>query len=152
MTTQPTTQAVITGVYPRLVVSDGARAIDYYVAAFGAEEVARYTDPDNRIVHAELKIGGVMVAVKDEGDGDPAPPTLGGSPVIMALDVTDADAVGEAMTRLGATVVHPIQDWPYGSRGGRLADPFGHLWMVSQQLEDLTPDEVQRRTDGMYER
>lgn len=126
---------VISGIYPRLVVSDGARAIDFYVAALGAEEVTRHTDPDGKIVHAELRIGGATVAVKDEGDGDPAPPTLGGSPVIMALDVLDADAVGEAMTRAGATVVYPIQDWSYGSRGGRLADPFGHLWMVSQQLE-----------------
>ncbi len=145
MTMKPTTQVMISALYPRLVVSDAARAIDFYTVAFGAEEVARYTDADGKIVHAELRIGGAVVAVKDEGDGDPSPPTLGGSPVIMALDVSDADAVGDAMTRAGATVVYPIQDWPYGSRGGRLADPFGHLWMVSQQIQDLAPDEIQRR-------
>ena len=121
--------------YPRLVVSDATRAIEFYVAAFGAEEVARHTDPSGKVVHAELKIGEAVVAVKDEGDGDPAPTTLGGSPVILALDVPDADAVGDAMVQAGATVVYPIQDWPYGARGGRLADPFGHLWMISQPLE-----------------
>jgi PhnB protein len=125
----------IRSMYPRLVVSDGARAIDFYVAAFGAKEVERHADPaTGKIVHARLHIGEVVVAVKDEGDGDPAPSTLGGSPVILALDVDDADAVGAAMERAGATVVYPIQDWDYGARGGRLADPFGHLWMISQPL------------------
>jgi PhnB protein len=140
----------VSRVYARLVVSDGPGAIDFYVGAFGAKELARYTGPDGKIVHAELDIGGTMVALKDEDDGDPSPTTLGGSPVIMALDVDDADAVGEAMQRLGATVVHPIQDWPYGERGGRLADPYGHLWMISQQIEQLTPEEIQQRTDGMF--
>ena len=125
------TDFVIFGGYPRLVVSDGARAIEFYAAAFGAVEKERFTDADGRIVHTDLMIGGVRVALKDEGDGDPAPTTLGGTSVIMALDVGDPDAVGEAMVRGGATVVHPISDQPYG-RGGRLADPFGHQWMLTR--------------------
>lgn len=123
----------ISTMYPRLVVTDAARAIDFYVAAFGAKETERHSSPDGRIVHAAVKIGDITIAVKDEGDGDPSPTTLGGSPVILALDVPDPDAVGAAMERAGATVVYPIQDWEYG-RGGRLADPFGHLWMISKPL------------------
>ena len=136
----------ITGLYPRLVVADAAQAIDFYVAAFDAEETERYTDDEGRIVHAAIRIGAYTVAVKDEdeGDGDPAPTTLGGSPVIMALEVDDA--VGARMERAGATVIYPISDWPYGQRGGRLADPFGHLWMIAQPIEDLSPEEIQRRT------
>nr|MDT0664634.1 hypothetical protein [Micromonospora sp. DSM 115978] len=103
------------------------------------------------VVHASLTIGPATVAVKDEGDGDPAPTSLGGSPVIIALSVADADAVAEAMVAGGAQVVYPISDWPYGERGGRLADPFGHLWMLSQRIEDLSPAEIQRRTLAMYE-
>ena len=72
------------------------------------------------------------------------------SPVIIALDVDNADAVAEAMLAAGATVVFPIQDADYGERSGRLADPFGHLWMISQRLEDLSPEEIQRRTDQMF--
>jgi uncharacterized glyoxalase superfamily protein PhnB len=121
----------ISRMYPRLVVSNAAEAIDFYIAAFGARETARDHGPDERIVHAELDFGGYTVAVKDEGDGDPAPTTLGGSAVIIALDVNDADAVGESMVAAGGTVIYPIQDWPYG-RVGRLADPYGHLWMISQ--------------------
>jgi uncharacterized glyoxalase superfamily protein PhnB len=116
---------------PRLVVQDAARAIDFYVTALGAKELERHTDPSGRIVHAAIDIDGHTVAIKDEGDGDPAPPSLGGSPVVMSLEVTDADAVGDAMVGAGATVVFPIQDWEYG-RGGRVADPFGHLWMILQ--------------------
>jgi PhnB protein len=136
--------------YPRLVVSDGARALDFYVSALRATETARYTSPEGKIVHAELQIGPATIAVKDADEFDPAPPTLGGSPVIIALYVDDADAVAESMLAAGATVVFPIHDAEYGERGGRLADPFGHLWMISQQIEDLTPEEIQQRTDRMF--
>ena len=121
--------------YPRLVVLGAAQAIDFYVKALGAKEITRYTDEaSGRIHHAALELSGVTFAVKDEGDGDPAPPTLGGSPVVMALYVDDADAVGRRMEEHGATVVFPISDQPYGERAGRLADPFGHLWMIAQRV------------------
>jgi PhnB protein len=135
-------EPMILRMYPRLVVSNAAAAIDFYVAAFGAKELARHTNPEGKIVHAEVDIGSATFAVKDEDEGDPAPTTLGGTPVIIALDVADADAVGEAMVAAGATVIYPIQDWDYG-RGGRLADPYGHLWMISQDVADLTGEEVQ---------
>jgi PhnB protein len=60
--------------------------------------------------------------------------------VIIALDVADADALGESMLAAGGSVIYPIQDWDYG-RGGRLADPYGHLWMISQEIEAVTPEE-----------
>jgi uncharacterized glyoxalase superfamily protein PhnB len=124
----------VTSMYPRLIVADAARAIDFYVSALGAVETARHTDDNDKIIHSELKLDSVMFAVKDEDAGDPSPTTLGGSPVILALDVTD----GEAMVAAGATVIYPIRDWEYGARAGRLADPFGHLWMISQPLPSST--------------
>ncbi len=136
--------------YPRLVVSDGARAIDFYITALRATVTARFTSPDGKIVHAELQVGPATIAVKDADEFDPAPSTLGGSPVILALDVDNADAVADAMLAAGATVVFPIHDAEYGERGGRLADPFGHLWMISQRIEGLSPEEIQRRTDQMF--
>ncbi|MGX5211692.1 VOC family protein [Streptomyces violaceus] len=146
----PPDAPAVTRLYARLVVSDGPRAIDFYRAALGAEEIERYTDLEGRIVHAMLRLGGAVIAVKDADDGDPAPDSLGGSPVIMALDVSDADAVAEAMLRGGATVVYPVADQHYGQRGGRLADPFGHLWMISQPIEELTPEEIQARTTDLF--
>lgn len=127
--------ATINTMYPRLVVFDAAKAIDFYTAAFGAKPGERHVDDSGKIVHVELTLAdGITVAVKDEARGDPAPTSLGGSPVILALDVDDADTVAEAMVAAGASVVYPVSDHEYGSRGGRLADPFGHLWMISQPL------------------
>jgi len=78
----------IRSMYPRLVVSDAAGAIEFYTAAFGAKEVERHTDPaTGKIVHAAVTLGDILIAVKDEDGGDPAPSSLGGSPVIMALEV-----------------------------------------------------------------
>lgn len=120
-------------VYPRLVVADAAAAIAFYRTVFDADEIDRHTSPDGKIVHAELSIGGVTVAVKDEDDGDPAPTTLGGSPVIMAVYVHDARELGDRIVAEGGTVIYPIQDRSYGQRGGRLADPYGHLWMIAER-------------------
>lgn len=139
----------IQNLYPNLVVADAAAAIDFYRSAFGARETARYTDSTGKIVHAEITIGDFTVGVKDEGYGDAAPASLGGTPVMMALDVSDADATAEAATNAGATVIHPVSDQPYGDRAGRVADPFGHQWMISQRNEDLTAAEIQERTAAM---
>ncbi|MFJ8464628.1 VOC family protein [Streptomyces swartbergensis] len=148
--TNTSDKPALTRLYARLVVCDGPRAIDFYRTALGAEEIERYTGPDGKIVHAMLRLGDAVIAVKDADESDPAPDSLGGSPVIMALDVSDADAVAEAMLRGGASVVYPVADQHYGQRGGRLADPFGHLWMISQTIEELTPQEIQKRTTELF--
>ncbi len=136
----------ILGLQPRLVVDDADRALAYYVAAFGGEVTERYT-VDGRVVHSVVVAGPVRFAVKDAGDGDAAPGGSG-TPVIMSLDVSDADAVAERMVAAGATVIFPVSDHDYGDRGGRLRDPFGHQWMLAQHSEDLTPDEIQSRLDA----
>jgi PhnB protein len=116
--------------YPRLVVTDADAALDFYTAAFDAEVSERHTGPDGKIVHAMVTAGPVKFAVKDADGYDPAP-SDGSVPVIIALYVSDPDAVAARMQRGGATVVFPVADQPYGERGGRLADPFGHLWMLA---------------------
>ncbi|MQA85383.1 MAG: VOC family protein [Streptosporangiales bacterium] len=127
MTTKPTT------LHPRLIVAGAARAIDFYLEAFRAEEIDRYTGDDGKIVHAELRFDGVVLTLKDEEPGTPdvGPAPLSGSPVILTLQVADADAVATRMEKAGATVIYPVADHPYG-RMGRLRDPFGHVWMITQ--------------------
>jgi PhnB protein len=139
----------ILDLYPRLVVDGADAALEFYATAFGARTVDRYTDPDGRVVHAMVAAGPVRFAVKDADSYDPAP-GAGGVPVIMALYVADADEIGRRMVAAGATVVFEIADQPYGERGGRLADPFGHLWMIAQRTEELTADDVQARTTAMF--
>lgn len=128
------TEISVTQLCPRLVVADADRAIAFYARALGAEETMRYAGADGTIAHAEITVGGFVVAVKDESEDDPSPVSLGGTPVQIGLRVTDADAVARAMTAAGATVVIPIADRPYGQRDGRLVDPFGHVWVLSQRL------------------
>lgn len=130
--------------YPRLVVHDADAAIDFYRAAFGAELVERYTDGSGAVVHALLRAGGAEWAVKDGDDVDPAP--SGPGAVILALEVDDPDAVAAAMVEHGGRVLFPVTDHDYGQRGGRLADPSGHAWMVAAHTGDLTPEQIQERT------
>lgn len=119
---------------PRLVVSDAAKAIDFYTRALGAEERSRYAEPSGAIVHAELSVDGVTFTLKDETPGttDLSPTSFGGTSVFLELTVDDVDALGARLEAAGATVVFPIDDHPYG-RMGRFADPFGHIWMVAQR-------------------
>ena len=133
--------------YPRLVVDGADAALDFYRKAFDAQVSERYTGPDGKVVHAMVVAGPVRFAVKDADGYDPAP-TAGGVPVIIALYVSDPDAVAARMVDGGATVVFPVDDHPYGERGGRLADPFGQLWMIACRTEDLTPAQIQERTAG----
>ena len=132
--------------FPRLVVPDAATAIAFYEEELGATELVRYADPSGTVVHAELQIGDdVFSLTEDDGGPNRAPASLGGSPLLLTLVVDDAHAVGRAMVAAGASVVIPVDDRYYGRREGRLRDPAGHLWIVSQDAEDLSDEEIRRR-------
>lgn len=132
---------------PCLVVSDAPRAIEFYQRAFGATESMRLADPDGHIMHAEIKIGDAPIAIAPEMPewGNRSPQSLGGSPVIIQLYVEDVDAQARQAVAAGATVLIPVADQFYGDRAGRLADPFGHIWIVATHKEDVTPAEMERR-------
>ena len=124
----------IEDLYPRLVVDGADQALAFYAKAFGGEVAERYADGD-RVVHAMVTAGPAHFAVKDADEYDPAPGD-GGASVIMALYVTDPDAVAQRMLDGGARVIFPMADQDYGERGGRFADPWGHQWMVARRLVD----------------
>ena len=138
-------------VTPRLVVRDADGAIGFYRDAFGAEEVGeRLAGPDGLVVHAELLIGNSVVMVTDErvDAGAPArsPDSLGSMvSAIMATYWEDVDAVWERAVAAGATVIYPLEDQFYGERAGRLRDPYGQQWMLSERTEDVSSDELRRR-------
>jgi PhnB protein len=137
-------------VTPRLVVNDGAAAIDFYVRAFGAEQIGeRFSGPDGELIHAEVRIGeSVVMITEDAGDAAPAraPDAVGGSvTAIMATYWEDVDAVWERALKAGAEVIYPLADQFYGERGGRLRDPYGQQWMLSERIELLSDEEVVRR-------
>jgi uncharacterized glyoxalase superfamily protein PhnB len=139
----------------RIVVRDGAAAIEFYRRAFGAEEVGdRFTGPDGEIIHAEVRIGDSIVAITDEtGDAGPAraPESVGGVvTAIMSTYWEDVTAAWERALEAGAEIVYPFADHFYGERGGRLRDPFGQQWMLSQRIEDLTHEEIVERAQKMF--
>ncbi|MEM9655009.1 MAG: VOC family protein [Actinomycetota bacterium] len=139
--------------YPRLIVDDAAEALSFYTEALGATELVRFPEPSGRIVHAEVRIGeSVFSVAESDGGHNLSPASLGGSGLLLTLVVDDADAVGASLEGAGAEVVIPIADQYYGRREGRLRDPFGHLWIISQDGEDLDEDEIRRRVDEAADR
>ncbi len=139
---------------PALAVRDAAKAIEFYKAAFGAVERFRLVDPESgKIGHAELTINGCVVMLADEYPAyNKAPQTLGGTPVKLSLMVTNVDALVEQAKQAGATVLMPPQDQFYGHRSGCIQDPFGHQWMIQQEIEKVTPAEMQRRWEAMLKK
>ncbi|SEU33188.1 Uncharacterized conserved protein PhnB, glyoxalase superfamily [Nonomuraea wenchangensis] len=124
--------------FPRLVVPDPELASAFYQAALGAEQVfsAPPTD-DGRPSVIDHRVGGASFRVSPAvaAWGWLSPDDLGGSAVLLEVEVGDPDAVGERMVAHGAEVVVPIENRPYGKRSGRVRDPFGHLWIISGELK-----------------
>ncbi|MCX7561266.1 VOC family protein [Sulfitobacter sp. F26204] len=140
----------VTTVIPYIVTKDAKAAIAFYTAAFGATEEFRMTDPsDGRIGHAELKFGGSIVMLADEYPdfGALSPDTIGGSPVTLHLLTEAVDDDLARAVDAGATVLRAATDQSFGERNAMVLDPFGHRWMLSQTIEKLNPDEMQRRWD-----
>ena len=127
-----------------IVVQDAGRAATFYREAFGAEELERIPTPDGRIMSLQLRVAGSVLHVADEFPemGVLAPPSIGGTPVVLALDVADADAVVARAVAAGAEVRQPVQDMFWGDRHGQIEDPFGHRWNISQHVRDVPHDEV----------
>jgi PhnB protein len=134
-------------VTPYLIVNGAAAAIDFYKRAFDASERMRLTGPDGRIGHAELTIGDSMIMLADEhpAHGARAPTAFGGTPVSLHLYVEDVDATAARAAAAGAKTLRPVANQFYGDRSGTLEDPFGHHWHISTHIEDVPPEEIDRR-------
>ena len=140
-------------VFAYLCVDNAVDAIAFYENAFGATEKMRLVEPGGRIGHAELDFDGTTVMLADEFPelGVKSPSSIGASPVTLHLHVDDADAVVDSAAKAGATVEMPPTDMFYGERTAVVRDPFGHRWNIGHTIEDVAPDEMQRRYDQMME-
>jgi PhnB protein len=129
---------------PHLVVQGAERAAAFYRDAFGAKEINRIPTPDGRLMSVQLRLDDGTIHLADEFPelGVLAPPSIGGTAVVLALEVSDTDAVFAQAIAAGAKVRQPLQDMFWGDRHGQLDDPFGHRWNVSQHLRDVPHDEV----------
>jgi PhnB protein len=138
-------------VTPYLIVSDAAKALDYYQRALGAREIVRMPGPGGKIMHAEIRIGDSMVMLADEFPqmGANSPQTIGGTPVGICLYVENVDELFNRAISAGGKVERPLQNQFYGDRSGTLIDPFGHKWTIATHVEDVSPEEMQKRMAAM---
>lgn len=146
------TVATIHEVYPYLRVHSTADAIDFYGRAFGATELFRLTEPSGRVGHAEIMVGAATLMLSDEypEHGIRGPQSLGGTTFSIHLHVDNVDEAFEQAVKAGATVVRPLQNQFYGERSGTVRDPFGHEWLLGGHIENVTPEEMQRRYTAMF--
>jgi PhnB protein len=133
---------------PYLIVRNAAAALDFYARALGATELHRMADATGKIGHAEMKIGDSHFMLADEFPerGAVSPPRGGGHSVSFLLYVEDVDAAFARAVATGAKAVRPVQDQFYGDRSGTLVDPFGHQWTLATHVEDVSPEEMERRS------
>lgn len=150
----PAVKAIPDG-YPRLtpyLAIDGAgEAIEFYSKVLGARERMRMPNPDGGVGHAELELGDsvIMLADASEEMGFRSPRSIDGTPVTLHVYVEDVDSVFERALAQGATEVRAIENQFYGDRSGQFEDPFGHRWSVATHVEDVAPDEMERRVSEM---
>jgi PhnB protein len=143
--------------YPQLIpviaVRDGKGAIEFYKQAFDARERTRMEDPSGKIMHAEIEIGSALLMLADKCENYNYTPEEvdGKSPIALHLYVEDVDATVESAVAAGGTVVIPVADQFYGDRSGRVRDPFGHVWLISSHIEDVSPEEMERRSAAFME-
>jgi uncharacterized glyoxalase superfamily protein PhnB len=153
MTTKSSVKPIPDGmpaVTPHLVCAGANKAIDFYVEAFGAEDVCRLAGPEGKLMHGMIRIGGSPVMLVDEFPMPccKSPLTLKGSPVTLHLYVEDVDAAFKKAVTAGATVVMPLAEMFWGDRYGIVQDPFGHLWSLATHVKDLTPEEIAKAAEN----
>ncbi len=129
---------------PHIVCRNAAAAMDFYARAFGAVEMFRLPGPDGRLMHGHMTLGDSALMLTDEyvEHGCLGAAALKGSPVILHLYVTDADAAFDRAVTAGATPVMPVADMFWGDRYGQVEDPFGHRWSIATQTRRVSPEEI----------
>jgi len=135
---------------PYLIIDGAAAAIGFYQQVFGATERMRMEAPGGKVGHAELLIRGSLIMLADEFPEMDArgPQSIGGSPVGLHVYVEDVDAVVAGAVAAGATLKQPVETKFYGDRSGSFVDPFGHVWHIATHVEDVSPEEMQRRAEA----
>lgn len=145
-------QAIPSGhhsVTPYMTINNCAKAIEFYKTAFGAVETYRLNGEDNKVLHAEIKIGDSVLMMSDECPESKGPEKFGGSPISVMLYVEKVDDVFKRAVEAGATVIREVKNEFYGDRMGTLKDPFGHTWSIATHIEDVSSEEMERRMKTM---
>ena len=135
---------------PALTLDNAAQTIEWYKNAFGAQEVSRHVGPDGKIAHALLRIGDSPLMMNDAMMGTKSPRAYGGTAVGLWLYVDNCDAVFNRAVGAGAKVEVPMGDQFWGDRGGAVTDPEGFTWWIATHKEELTPAELEQRSNDFF--
>jgi PhnB protein len=137
---------------PHIVVSDAARAADWYRQILGAEERSRIEVPGGKLMQIELWFGDSAVMLADEFPelGVLSPLSVGGTATVLHLYTNDVDALWNRAIVAGAEVWQPLQDVFWGERYGQITDPFGHRWGLAQHLRDVPRQEIEEAAAAMF--
>lgn len=135
-----------------LSIRGAGAAIEFYQKAFGAQVLGVNKTPDGKVMHATLKIGDSRLMLADEfpGMGTPSPQALGGSPVVLNVYVEDVDSLWNRAIAAGAKVTMPLDNQFWGDRYGQIVDPFGQSWALGSHVEDVAPEEMERRAKAIF--
>lgn len=138
---------------PYLIVKGAARAIEFYKNAFGAKEIYRMNAPNGLIGHCELQIGDSKIMLADEFPDmeATAPEKEGGRAFSLLIYVDNVDAIFQRAVQAGAKVLRPLKNEFYGDRMGTLQDPFGHNWNLGMHVEDVSAEEMKRRSEELWQ-
>ena len=141
-------------VFPYLIVRNAEAAIDFYKRVFDAEETMRLAEPSGRIGHAEIKLGDAMVMLAEEHPkiGMLSPLAANTTSSFLHLHVADVDGMTQRAVDAGAKIISPPKTQFYGERSAKIQDPFGHVWMLGQHMEEVSPEEMQRRYTQLLSR
>lgn len=132
---------------PYLMVPNASQAIDFYEKAFGATEIFRISATNGKVQHCELRIGDSIVMLADElPNTSVTNPVTGARPFSLLLYVEDVDAAFKKATEAGAKVLRPLKNEFFGDRMGTLQDPFGNNWHFASHIEDVSPEEMEKRS------
>ena len=124
---------------PNIIVDDAEKAVAFLKEAFGVTENYRLTLANGKITHCELKLGDSVLNIGESMEGWPA------HSLVAQIYVEDSDALFKRAIDAGATEMMPMTDQFFGSREGRVADPFGNVWTIATLKEEVAPEEMQRR-------
>ena len=124
---------------PNIVVDNAEQAVAFLKKAFGATESYRLTMSGGKITHCELKLGDSVLNIGESMDGWPA------HGLLAQIYVEDSDELFKRAVDAGAKEIMPMTDMFFGSREGRVADPFGNVWTIATLKEEVAPEEMQQR-------
>lgn len=137
-------------VTPYIIVDSGEKALEFYEKALGAKVISKM-ELEDRIVHAEFKVGDSIIMLAENCPDMHLKPQLGEyRSVSFMVYVPDVDASAERALGAGMKMIREVRDQFYGDRSGTFEDPFGHVWTLGTHIEELDENEIKKRMEKVY--